>query len=72
MKDKILFVDDDATLLKFVSEYFQDHPYEILIAHSGQEAHPAGLPGAPCAGGTGCDDARDGWLGDLRAAAGNV
>jgi two-component system KDP operon response regulator KdpE len=48
MKDKILFVDDDATLLKFVSEYFQDHPYEILIAHSGQEAlrqayqvHPA-------------------------------
>ena len=38
MKDKILFVDDDPTLLKFLTEYFQDHPYEILTAHSGQEA----------------------------------
>ncbi len=48
MKDKILFVDDDATLLKFLAEYFKDHPYEILTARSGQEAireayqaHPA-------------------------------
>jgi two-component system KDP operon response regulator KdpE len=38
MKDKILFVDDDPTLLKFLTEYFQDHPYEILTARSGQEA----------------------------------
>ena len=38
MRDKILFVDDDATLLRFVTEYFQGQPYEILTARSGQEA----------------------------------
>lgn len=38
MRDKIIFVDDDATLLRFMKEYFQDHPYELLTAASGPEA----------------------------------
>jgi len=48
MQDKILFVDDDATLLRFMTEYFQGHPYELLTAQSGPDAlklayqsHPA-------------------------------
>jgi DNA-binding response OmpR family regulator len=38
MRDKILFVDDDTTLLRFMTEYFQDHPYDLLTARSGPEA----------------------------------
>lgn len=47
-RDKLLFVDDDSTLLRFLTEYFQGGTYEILTAGSGQEAlrlayqhHPA-------------------------------
>jgi DNA-binding response OmpR family regulator len=38
MRDKILFVDDDTTLLRFMTEYFQGHPYDLLTARSGPEA----------------------------------
>lgn len=38
MKAKILLVDDDPTLLRFVGEYLRGDGYEVLTAASGQDA----------------------------------
>jgi len=37
-KEKILFVDDEESILEIASEYFQNKGYEVLIAGSGLEA----------------------------------
>lgn len=37
MRAKLLLVDDDATLLRFMAEYFQDTEFEALTASSGPE-----------------------------------
>jgi DNA-binding response OmpR family regulator len=38
MSSKILLVDDDPTLISFVSEYLQNHDFSVLTASSGAEA----------------------------------
>lgn len=38
MPEKILIVDDDATLLRFLTEFFQDYPFGVITARSGPEA----------------------------------
>ena len=37
-KEKILFVDDEETILNVVSEFFQRRGYQTLTAKSGEEA----------------------------------
>ncbi len=38
MESKILIVDDDKTLLRFVGEFLQEEGHRVLTASSGQEA----------------------------------
>jgi DNA-binding response OmpR family regulator len=38
MKSKLLVVDDDPTLLRFLCEYFTNHDYQALSAPNGNEA----------------------------------
>ena len=37
MAEKILIIDDDTTLLRFLQEYFSDEGYEVHTADRGQE-----------------------------------
>ena len=34
---RVLFVDDEAQILKSIHRHFLDEPYEILTANSGKE-----------------------------------
>jgi DNA-binding response OmpR family regulator len=38
MKNKILLVDDDPTLLKFLGEFLQEDGFEVTLANNGQDA----------------------------------
>jgi DNA-binding response OmpR family regulator len=38
MADRILLVDDDVTLLRFMDEYMQSHSFDVITARSGGEA----------------------------------
>jgi DNA-binding response OmpR family regulator len=38
MRDKILLVDDDTTLLRFMREYFTNQGFEVVTSTSGTEA----------------------------------
>ncbi len=38
MREKILIVDDDATLIRFLTDFFQEYPFDVVTARSGPEA----------------------------------
>jgi len=40
-KDKILFVDDDERLCRLVKRYVENYDYELVSAHSADDAHKA-------------------------------
>ena len=46
MRYKILLIDDDRTLLRFLSEYLQNE-FEVIIASNGAEGLRLGVEATP-------------------------